>query len=191
MRLATILLAAIFCMVIATACPKPATNPSGTSGAHSAGTHNPSGESTNEAGEGTEGTASEQGETGMQNGMPHNSSGSGGLTTGMGSLPDRWPEGIPIMDGFTVQAHSQIVGPPLMINLGLVGTPSVDEATAFYTSMDGWERNNPLPWNVTGPERFFNVKRGAHEFLGITIKTENGKTSVAFVYSDDTMPNQG
>jgi hypothetical protein len=180
MRLLTaVLLTAIISMLFLTGCPKPAeTDTTGT----------PSGQTN---------TQTPPQDQGMPEGTSSNSDASGLTSTSptgtaapvetVGQeLPTQWPAFIPIMDGFTTGTSSLIEKPVLIINLGITGTPSIDEATAFYTNLEGWTKNEPLPWVVEGPERQFNLKHGDHDFLGVTIREKEGKTNILFVYNNDT-----
>ena len=185
MRSILLLAVAIIALIVIGACTKQAENsPSGTSDTVANGEQTPPDSNGLTPGTGQEPLSVSGDESGRTMLRPPDAAGRTGITT-TGQIPEQWPATIPVMEGLKVGPSAKIDGPPLIINIGLHGNVPVDDVQAFYTSLEGWERNPNLPWNVTGRERQFNLKHGEHEFVGVTIQNETGETKVLFVYTND------
>lgn len=186
MRLTFFVAIALIALIVVGACTKPAANrPSGTTDAGANGAQTPPDSNDLTPATGQEPISVSGGESGRTMLRPPSDAGGTTGVTLTGEIPEKWPESIPVMEGLLVGPSAKIEGPPLIINMGLHGNVPVDDVQAFYTSLEAWERNPNLPWNVTGRERQFNLKHGEHEFVGVTIRNESGETKVLFVYTND------
>jgi hypothetical protein len=109
--------------------------------------------------------------------------------TTVGSLPDRWPTDMPIMPGLEI-VDSNLIEDELGVSMiaECKGDASKDDVQDFYIHLEGWNLDNRRPPRTSGDLREFILRKNARTFVGITIKTEEGKTVLTLSYREIAAP---
>ena len=99
------------------------------------------------------------------------------------ALPQEWPLDVQIMPNFTIinSTSANPQGAKVMTVIA-TGVASLDDATAFYSNLAGWEKDDRAPWLTSGEQRYIKYRRGT-ENLSINIRTQDGKTQLNIVYN--------
>jgi hypothetical protein len=103
------------------------------------------------------------------------STGDGGrqiVTSATGSVPPSWPAYVPIMEGYSVNlGQTNAQG---WMSVLASGPVNIDEATSYYMSLEGWEKDPTMPWVTEGTHRLLKLVRG-RENLTININFNETK----------------
>jgi hypothetical protein len=175
------LFALISLAVLSLACPKPAPTPP----ANPANTQPPA--TQNNPSPDTSGNGATQTLPPGSN-PPISSDSTGSTNTTAGALPQEWPASVVLMPAFSV-VTSNVSRPAtsLIIVLAARGDVAIDDAQAFYSTIEGWEKDERVPWQTTGEKRTMKYTRGS-ETLSISLKADNGQSLLEMMYSKSNEP---
>lgn len=97
------------------------------------------------------------------------------------SVPEGWPEDVPIIKGLTIEGGIAENRPGGMLMVTARGDLSLDTVQDFYMNLKNWKKDERVPWVTTGSHRTLRYKK-PEATLGISIMENEGKTQLVIQY---------
>ncbi len=117
--------------------------------------------------------------------------GKDGTTTiaSSGSLPEGWPESIPIMPGFTVVSSvtgTQVEKVEVTMNVNAEGEVEIADVSKFYKELKDWKTDTEVPFSMVSEDALtLAFANGKEHLIVIASKEKEGKTTLVLQYSKD------